>query len=54
MQKLNFKKKDLILMLDGFEKLNGKQTSKIYRILLNLKKINLLKNLVIQSIILKI
>lgn len=38
MQKLNFKKKDLILMLDGFEKLNGKQTSKIYRILLNLKK----------------
>ena len=36
--KKNFKKKDLILMLDGFEKLNFDKSLKIYNILLNLKK----------------
>ncbi|MDC1091452.1 aldo/keto reductase [Candidatus Pelagibacter ubique] len=37
-QKKNFKKNKMILMLDGFEKLDYKKSLKIYNILLNLKK----------------
>ena len=43
--KKNFKKKNLILILDGFEKLNFKKASKVYEILLNLKSKNSINKL---------
>jgi len=41
-QKKNFKKKELILMLDGFERLNSKEMTKVYNNLLDLKEKNYL------------
>ena len=45
--KSTLKKNSLVLMIDGFEKLNIKKSEKIYNILLNLRKKNILANLVI-------
>jgi len=42
-QKKNFKKKELILMLDGFERLNSKEMTKVYNNLLDFKKKNFKK-----------